>query len=137
MVLPCCPVSLSRKDLNSVTMIIMEWLWKSICFSQLLCKRVIAIRWTFIPLTLTLTMRGTHENCMIFHQLVSVSLPSHQRLKRTKLAIPKTLHGCPASALYMLNMLTSLTVDYLRYSLHRTSCPWGWQPVHKAIGRGH
>ena len=44
-------ISLSRKDLNSVTMIIMEWLWKSICFSQLLCKRVIAIRWTFIPLT--------------------------------------------------------------------------------------
>ena len=38
---------------------------------------------------------------------------------RTKLAIPKTLHGCPASALYMLNMLTSLTVDHLRYSLHR------------------
>ena len=38
---------------------------------------------------------------------------------RTMLAIPKTLHGCPVSALYMLNMLTSLTVDHLRYSLHR------------------
>ena len=49
MVLPCCPIWLSRKDLNSVTMVIMEWLWKSIGFSQLLCKRVIAIRWTFIP----------------------------------------------------------------------------------------
>ena len=62
MVLPCCPVWLSRKDLNSVTMVIMEWLWKSIRFSQFLCKRVNAIRWTFIPppgqqatLTLTLT----------------------------------------------------------------------------------
>ena len=49
MVLPCCPIWLSRKDLNSVTMVIMEWLWKSIRFSQFLCKRVIAIRWTFIP----------------------------------------------------------------------------------------
>ena len=54
MVLPCCPVWLSRKDLNSVTMVIMEWLWKPIRFSQFLCKRVIAIRWTFIPITLTL-----------------------------------------------------------------------------------
>ena len=49
MVLPCCPIWLSRKDLNSVTMVIMEWLWKSIRFSQFLCKRVIAIRWTYIP----------------------------------------------------------------------------------------
>ena len=29
----------------------------------------------------------------------------------TKLATPKTLHGCPAPALYMFDMITSLTLD--------------------------
>ena len=43
-----------RKDLSSVTMVIMEWLRNSIRFSQFLCKRVNAIRWTFIPTLLYL-----------------------------------------------------------------------------------
>ena len=76
MVLPCCPIWLSRKDLNSVTMVIMEWLWKSIRFSQLLCKRVIAIRWTFIPpLTLTLTLTLTHCEGVIFLTLTLTGVP--------------------------------------------------------------
>ena len=33
----------------ALTLIIMEWLWKSIRVSQFLCKRVIAIRRTFVP----------------------------------------------------------------------------------------
>ena len=48
--LPLLPTTPCRKDLSSVTMVIMEWLWKSIRFSQFLCKRVNAIRWTFIPI---------------------------------------------------------------------------------------
>ena len=44
-----------------------------------------------LALIMTLTMRGTHENCMIFHQLVSVSPSSRQRLETHKVTVSQPL----------------------------------------------
>ena len=55
-------------------------------------------------------MRGTHENCMIFHQLVSL-LASHQRLETYKARHPEDPSWMFYPALYMLDMITSLTTD--------------------------